>query len=359
MQILATVTVTTIVAIASGMILFILQRVDKEVSYRLTSSIPYDDGEQKLHIYNFELINTGTSIVEDIDALLIYDNNKIENYAIDSKPTIEIVDQSDSSKIDLKIKNLNPEEVVKVSLLASSEFTNKPEISVRARGINGVEFQEGGDSPITVLVLLQVIVGVIAITTLILSILGRFFSLFQPKNEETEVLENKVQDLRIVQAKMQAAIDHQAIVQKAIEEKEAEKLRDVTTSKDDQADIMAYFCFLFDLFEDGKYYTEYSGDKKIRYWIESERLTSKAIKMNDPDYLSKVVILFQTILNERTKIAKRSRAILLYNLAKLYFVLKIQDKYFLTLESAKEIASELVANRLKIDPVLRNAAKKA
>lgn len=314
MQILATVTITTIVAIVSGMILFKWQTPSKSLLYKVNPTVPFESENEKLNIYHLEITNAGNSVVEDISSLVKIKSGKILNFSVKAPENIKMTEKKDSLSVELNIQNLNPNERINYSLLMSSnnETFEEPEIYLRGKGIIGSDssIPETSDFPFYVLPMFIILVA-------------SFLSSFLNKK-----------------------------VKKVI--KDYDKIK---KSGDEQAEILSYLSYLMDLPEEANYYHNSNNDN-ISYWTESERLTYKAVSNRDQIYTTKIVELFKLILKideVDDTIADRTKGIINYNIAKLYGLSGDVANYNMYLDEGNKLTPKLIAERFKIDEKMKTA----
>src|SRR6185436_6530666 len=92
--------------------------------------------------------------------------------------------------------------------------------------------------------------------------------------------------------------------------------------------------------------------QETTYWAEMDRLASIAVTSKDDDLRKKVVVIIGDLI-EYAGMAKRSRGIGYYNLARLYKTLKDEALAKSYLDKANDEIPKLLKTRLKLDPLFR------
>jgi len=320
-QILATVTITTLVAIISGMILYKWQNPSKSIVYKISPTVPFESESEKLNIYHLQIINDGNSEVEKINSLVKIRSGRIINHSIKAADNIKIDEKRDSTSLELNINDLNPNESINYSLLikADSKILREPEILLRGKGVIGKSIEEKDKSkfPMPLLFLLVVAIG---------SILSSIFNL-RFKNG-------------------------------SLKEESEEESKDVIKRRgDEQSDILSYACYMFDLKEEAEFFLK-SENENIRYWTASEKLTYEAFQKNNKHHTNRVINVLKLILDSdksNSSIADRSLGIINYNIAKLYAKLNQRAEYETFLKASQEITPKLVEKRLAFDDKMKKA----
>jgi hypothetical protein len=136
-QIIVTALITGVVAIATGMILFKLQTRQPNLTYESSTTSPFHGTEQDFAVYNVSISNNGAVPVDDVVGLIEVKNSLFEDYRIIHEPSLQIDEEISLGSITIRIPELNPNETIDISVLATSkdDLPNKPDVSVRGSGV--------------------------------------------------------------------------------------------------------------------------------------------------------------------------------------------------------------------------------
>jgi tetratricopeptide (TPR) repeat protein len=213
----------------------------------------------------------------------------------------------------IKIPLLNPRERITFSYLtnANIESDELPDISVRAKGINGKVKEKSENSKInSTLNLITTIAGFIAvILTFLASTL--FKNLFS-KSEE----------------------------------------KDLNIHLDSgQIKVIAYLCSTLGLKEEFERYSDLKAQST--YWSEADFIAYKASLDNDIERNNKRIKLLIGIIDYADKyISKSSIAIIYFNIGKIFIIIgdKVNAEEYL--KKAEKIFPTIIKKRINIDPII-------
>lgn len=314
-QILATVSITTLITIATGMLLFKWQQPKKLLEYELTSSTKFSNDELNTQIHKLLVSNKGSVVANELVLNLKLDEGKIRDYKILLNEGIQYSENYDTTSLILNLQNLNPDERLSLSFLTEGKKELiPPVISLRANGINGIkknsisnnEQSEKSDFLFSLLMI------PIALSTTFLLLLRKGFSFFGISFG---------QDL-------------------------------IVKRDDSQNEILSYYCSINNLEDEVERYLSLPKSNLVYYWTEADRLTMKALNLDD-DYRRKIISVLSLIYESRDSISIRSKGILLFDIAKLYKKVGDENKFKEYIELAKSKTPKLVDERIKIDPYFK------
>ena len=136
-----TALISIVVTVAGGAILIYFQNAKTELTYSLEKIEPFDNQSEKLTIFHIQIVNSGSSIIEDIEGCISLDSANIAAYKTSSQTLLKIKDSIFKGKINISIKSLNSDEKCKISILAKSldKFPKEPNIQFRAKGLLGIK----------------------------------------------------------------------------------------------------------------------------------------------------------------------------------------------------------------------------
>ncbi len=145
-QTLATGLITLIVLFTANALLTKWQEREPVLYYSVTETVPFNDQDKAIGIYDISIFNAGKKIVNEVACRIKLNGAQIDKYKIRSQNLVSVVEEAvQSDYLVIKIANLNPEEKVIVSLLGSSPngIPTKPEVVLRGAGVVGEEKPAG------------------------------------------------------------------------------------------------------------------------------------------------------------------------------------------------------------------------
>jgi hypothetical protein len=308
-SIIATALITGIVTIATGMLLFWWQAEKAELTYNSIQSIPFDDASNKLFIQQIEINNSGDKPVENVVLIISFTDEIIQKSKITIDSTISHETTKNEKTIELNIESLNPKENANISVLYQSPKLSSTgaKISLRAKGITGklIGSSKKGSKESILIALFAAYAG----------IFGFFLS---SKRGRT----------------MLPFIAKSLILGKSL--------------GDNQKDIIASILSMYGYPDKAKEYL-CSGTNR-QYWVEADLLAAEAILGDEKTKNDIVKVLL--VISELPNIAKSSKAITYYNIARLTRTLSNNDERTEEyLELAKKLDKSEVEDRLMRDPV--------
>lgn len=304
-SILLTAFVTGIVTLGTGMLLFWWQAKEAKLTYNYVKSISFDDIENKVFIQQFEIANTGTQIAENVSLIITFPQSTIEKIKIKIDDTIKYTKKIEENSITLEIESLNPQENLSLSTLIKSkaDSLSDPKISLRAKGLLGKKIGDTKDTSTTPMII-----------ALIASYAGLLAAMMSIKR-----LRNKISEIIFGQQR----------------------------TYQNQKDIIASLLSMYGFPEKAREYLNY-GSKRL-YWVEADLLASEALEAN-PENKNKILkILIE--LAEIERINPSSKAIIFYNIARIYKSLKVEDNVIEYLSKAKAVDKSEIERRLLKDPI--------
>ena len=299
-QIIITAVVTGIVAFIVGMLLFQFQTQEPRLTYSAEDTLPFEGPLENIAIYHVKIENNGNKIVEDVICQLSFSTATITQSRIILEPSITYSDTISSNSYRVEIANLNPQESAILSILASSpeQLPNRPEISLRGKGITGVEAprQERNDNSWWMII----------VTAMVAAFTGLFmvdiFRKSSPKHSE------------------------------------------------DQRQILSYLCGIHKLNSEVERYLNMSSEAS--YWSESDRFAMLVIEDPTGEEAEKRKQVLRDLL-EYARINPSSKGIIHYNIARIAKAQNNKEEADRHLEEAKKIIPKLVKTRVGLDPIWR------
>ena len=313
-QILATISVTSIITVLTGMFLFKWQQPKKQLTYEIQSPIPFEDNDEQTGIYHISFANEGTEVIEDINSIISFGKeDRIVKSIINANETLNYYEEKDSTKIELKVQNMNPNEKIGMSILATSNqnLPEKPKFSLRAKGINGIESainNKPEKPPFDSLAILVALAS--ALTSILYISLRKGLKLFGVKIKENPTL----------------------------------------GTDPSQNGNLSFLCSIYGLESEVERYLNHRDESLVQYWSESDRLTMKALSNKDGDeFLNNVIEILKSI-SEFENMASDSKSIIYYNLSKLYGKTGEVSRSHEYIIKAKVLNEKQILRRIKLDP---------
>ncbi len=169
-QVAITAIITGIITVGGGFLINYFQTSEPHLSYDIEDAIPFEGLFENIAIYNVKLENDGNKIVDDVVCQLSFSSAEIQQSKLNLSPSITHNEIVSGNSYRLELFNLNPKESVAISVLvsSSSQLPSRPDISLRGRGITGVEASEDRKNGINWVVIVIATIGVYALSSLIL-----------------------------------------------------------------------------------------------------------------------------------------------------------------------------------------------
>lgn len=309
-SIIVTALITGIVTVFTGMILFWWQIEKTELTYNSIQSIPFDDATNSLFIQQIEIQNSGEKSIEDVVVSISFTNEIIEKSKIEISKTISYKKESDEKTIILKIDSLNPNESANISILykSNSSNSNGATISLRGKGITGklIGATEENNKTSILIALIGAYAGV--------------FSFIISTKRGREILSRIIQHI----------------------------LHGHYMDIDEQKYVIASTLSLYGYPEKAKEYLNNGNDRF--FWVESDLLAAEAIKGDEK--LKKDTLDILDIISNLSYIAKKSKAICFYNIARIYKSLESNnEKVKENITKAIQLDESTIKKRISIDPL--------
>lgn len=129
------------VTVIGSLVLQKLQSREPHLTYSSVETVPFNGQNGVVGIYQVIVRNDGKTEVEDVTSYIQIRGAKIEQYRTIVAPSLTTTTSGNADAIRVNLPSLNPGEAAQISILATDPtfLPNHPEISVRAKGVNGVE----------------------------------------------------------------------------------------------------------------------------------------------------------------------------------------------------------------------------
>lgn len=302
-SIIATALITGVVTIVTGLLLYWYQNKEADIVYHTIQSIPFNGKDKKVSIFQADIQNIGRKEAEEIILVIDIRNGKIDQSILDINDTISHEEIRGVDSYTLKIKTLNPSELVKVSLLLDvlNDKKIKPNVSLRAKGVMG------RSQATEIFKLSPFFIGLIALYT------GLVVSLIFLRKRRINLID-------LLRGRH-------------------------TNQKHEIASALA----IYGMPEKSKQYLKSNTSRM--YWVEADQLTAEAIFSNNNEELKNTIKVLKVILDR--SISDSSAGILYYNISKLYKVNGNDTRSKDYLEKAILYNKSEIERRIKFDPILK------
>lgn len=310
-SILATGLITGIVTIVTGIILFWWQGKEPKLTYNFVKSIPFDDGGSKVFIQQFEVLNSGNKIAEDISFIVQFPKSKIQKSSIRIDGAIKHKKEIKDDSITLTVDSLNPSEGLSLSVLLEGQsiLLVDPNISLRAKGIIGEKIGiSKNESQYAIAIGIALVAAYAGIFAFILS------------NKKYR------KKLPLLINLLLGRTNHNNI------------------QKNNIASLLSMYGFP----EKAREYLNYGSSRE--YWVEADLIAAEAIAADDTTKKKMLQVLFHLV--DFHDMASSSKAIVHYNIARIKK--SLDDNYEEQLNIAKEMSKDEIATRFKRDPIFND-----
>jgi hypothetical protein len=316
-QIICTAIVTGLVSVGTGMLLFKIQNKQPILTYNVSESVPFQGDSANLSIYLVEIKNDGKKFVEDVQCNIDVQSANIVNKRFKTDDALPFTDICKSNNCRISIPLLNPNELLSVSILLSSNNQSeiKPKVILRAKGITGKPLKSQSSKSNEQITFIATIVSAYTAMLSLVIVTGRkrLFSVllpFLPKRINQFLDDNK--------------------------------------HSGEQEKVLAYLFGLQGIHPQVEYYLTHKSAPS--YWSESDRIASIAISSNDNNTAESMKHVLLNLLNY-ARINPSSQAIIHYNIARIAKYLGIVNESKIHLYEAIKVLPKLMETRLSIDPI--------
>jgi hypothetical protein len=287
------------VTVVGALILQKIQSREPRLVYSSVETVPFNGQNGVIGIYQVVVRNDGKREVEDISSYIRIAGAKIEQYHTIVAPSLTTTTAQVDDAVKVNIPSLNPGETAQISILASSPtfLPTHPDISMRAKGVNGEEATSGTPS----------------------------------KRQETSPL------LPLLTAV--AALSSTSSIYAVLRRRQ----------RFGQAQVLESICRLHSLHSRA---ARYSTAKKVTYYNEADLLGDEAVQSSDAQVVSSVKKILMSVCVVPT-MRDTSRAIVFFNLARIAAKEGNRDEVANFLAQAKSLSLEEIEARTRIDPLLQ------
>lgn len=308
-QIFITAAVTGIVTLGVGMALYYIQTPEPRLTYSVEDTLPFEGPSENIAIYHVRIENNGKKVVEDVVCQLSFSTAIIKQHRIILEPSIAYTETILNNSYRAELLNLNPQESTLVSVLASSpdKLPPRPEISLRGKGITGIEVSGKTEkNNVWTTMMVAMIAAFAGLSSLFFTRRPEFLNLIgleSPKHSSTHAT---------------------------------------------QRGILSYLCGIHNLNSEVENYLKMPSD--VTYWSEADRFAMLAVEDPTGEDAEKRKHVLNDLL-KYAEIASLSEGIIHYNIARIAKAQSKEEEADDHLKKAEKIMPELVKTRLEIDPI--------
>jgi len=304
-QIFITAAVTGIVTLGAGMALYYIQTPEPRLTYSVEDTLPFEGPSENIAIYHVGIENNGKKVVEDVVCQLSFSTAIIKQHRIILEPSIAYTETILNNSYRVELLNLNPQESTLVSVLASSpdQLPSRPEISLRGKGITGIEVSGKTEkNNVWTTMMIAMIAAFAGLSSLFFT--RRLIGLESPKHSATHAT---------------------------------------------QRGILSYLCGIHNLNSEVERYLNMPSEAS--YWSEADRFAMLAVEDPTGEDTEKRKHVLKDLL-KYAEVASLSEGIIHYNIARIAKAQSKEEEADDHLKKAEKIIPELVKTRLEIDPIL-------
>lgn len=311
-QVVVTAIITGIITVGGGLLINHFQAREPHLAYSIEDAIPFEGLFENIAIYNTKIENDGKKVVEDVVCQLSFSEAIIQQTRVVLEPSITKKESIVNGSYRLELPNLNPGEHALISVLvrSSEQLPPRPEISLRGKGVTGVEASEDKKRGANwVIIVMATITTYAALSSFLFTTRFRFLSKLAP------VLGEMIDERR---------------------------------HNDKQRQILSYLCGIHKLNLDVERYLNMPSEAS--YWAESDRFAMLAIENPAGEEAEKRKHVLEDLL-KYAKIQSKSEGIVHYNIARIAKAQKNEKEANEHLEEAKKIIPQLIKIRVELDPI--------
>jgi hypothetical protein len=309
-QILVTALITGIITVGAGMLINHFQTREPRLVYSAEDTLPFEGPLENLAIYHVKTENSGKKIVEDVVCQLSFSTGIIQQNRVVLEPSITANEIVSDSVYRLELPNLNPGESAAISILVSSkdQLPDRPEISLRGKGVTGVEASEKIGNGLNWVVVVLSTIAMFAAT----------YFLIRTTRLTRRLGLTFLEDF------------------------------DESRHNDDQRQVLSYLCGIHKLSSEVERYLNMSSEAS--YWAESDRFAMLVIEDPMGEDSEKRKRVLESLL-KYAGIRSMSEGIIHYNIARIAKAQGKEEEANNRLEEARRIIPELVKTRVELDPI--------
>ncbi len=124
---------------------------EPDLVYSVVESVPFTAPDKVLGIYQATIANEGQREVDEVLAVIRVPTSAVDRFKVIAPGSLRYDAKADGDVLRISMPMMNPGDSLSVSILATGvlfPLPSRPDVSVRARGLNGkekVDKPKGGD----------------------------------------------------------------------------------------------------------------------------------------------------------------------------------------------------------------------
>ena len=297
------------VSVAAALIVSRFQAREPHVVYTAAQTLPFSGPKDTLGVYHVTVSNDGKVEVQDIRVVVRIPGAVVQQDKINADRSLKYEASIEGDAVEISTPDLNPNESIEISALASKpgDLPLQPEVSVRGKGVTG-ELAANRQTPE---VRLGVAFSIVAL----------------------------------------AAVSISAVLTSIF------RIRGKPNRGGDQRQVLAYICRLQGLNELADEYLDRTSP--TFYWAEADKLGLLASASATSDVREKIKVVLQDLLDYPTVMSDTARAVVFFNLARIAKLENNEKSFQENLEKSKRLFRAEIDARLKLDPLFKEDAADA
>jgi hypothetical protein len=133
--------ITLLVIVTGETLAHKLSSREPRLAYVPSESLPFNGGGKNVGIYQVDVTNEGDAAADAVTGSMRIPGATIDSERVSGPGALPIDAKAEGDTVHISAPSLNPTEIIRVSILASSSsnLPPQPEVSVRANGVTGIQ----------------------------------------------------------------------------------------------------------------------------------------------------------------------------------------------------------------------------
>lgn len=278
--ILLSTIVTGIMTIVTGVLLSYIQNREPKLVYMVSDTSPFRGTDKNFAIYNLSISNSGGKAISNVVSTIKVPLASFDDAEITAPETLKVNRADIKDGLEFSVSELNPKEMIEISVLVSSqaELPKRPNVAVRGSGQTGLPKTSQQKTKFGAPALVSAIVGAYS---------GMFLMFLMLFAKRKTLLKDLISILG----------------------------RGTVSSN--QNEIFVYLCSIHGLTNDVNEYL--SVRREILYRTESDRFATIALDNPFSEEAEKRKKILEQLIEFAPHMATSSRAIVHFNIARILF----------------------------------------
>jgi hypothetical protein len=139
---------SAMLAFVFAWLLYLIQAREPHLSFDTVETLPFQGPKEMTGIYHVTLMNDGSKEAEDVVCVIQVPKATVTQKKVNAPKSLAFTETSEGDSLRLSFPELNPQDVVNISVLASApeNLPSQPEVSFRGKGVNGVRRSERNEA---------------------------------------------------------------------------------------------------------------------------------------------------------------------------------------------------------------------